>query len=378
MVPPAAGSALASAATLTRAASQYWLGVFPLVRRERRRWTRRAEQIPNPALRQLAVGALQQESGNVEGASAFATLVPHGHRSQAIRALSTFQVIYDYVDTLVEQQAPDPVGNGLMLHLALRVALDAARAHPDCAHPDYYIYSPQKCDGGYLRELVEGCQSSFNALPCYQAVRAPIVLAVDRMVIFQSLNHSPRPGSQEHLADWALSQTSSRCGLRWWESAAATASSLTAFALIVASSRSGLRASSAWTVHNAYYPWVGALHVLLDSLLDQREDLAAGRHSLIQHYGSPLEAAQRMGAIAREAAHRTQQLPNGRHHRLILAAMTSFYLSAAPPASPYVRLIRPAVLRAMGELARPTMLIMRARHRAAQLRPHERAIGQNV
>lgn len=53
---------------------------------------------------------------------------------------------------------------------------------------------------------------------------------------------------------------------------------------------------------------------------------------------------------------------------MILAAMVSFYLSAAPRDSPYTRAIAPAVLSVMGELARPTMLIMRARRKAAELR----------
>jgi tetraprenyl-beta-curcumene synthase len=364
MVPPPAGSCPASAVELSRAAPLYWLGVFPLVRRERRRCTRRAKQIPDPALRQLALSTIEQERGNVEGASAYATLAAHKHRSDVVRALSVFQIIYDYVDTLAEQDATDPVSNGLRLHLALRLALD-----PAAAHPDYYAHHPQGCDGGYLRELVERCRASFGALPSPNAVRDPALLAVHRIGIFQSLNHSYHTASRDVLARWALRQTASYCGLHWWESAAATASSLTVFALIASSSHTGLQTSAAWNIYRAYYPWIGALHVLLDSLLDFEEDLAAGRHSLIQHYRSPQEAAQRIGAIAAEAARRAQALPWGMRHRMILAAMTSFYLSAAPPHSPYARLARPLVLAAMGQLARPTMLIMSARRKAAQLKP---------
>lgn len=376
MVPPPAGSCLAPALEFSCLAPLYWTRVFPLVFRERRRWQERAGQIPDQVLRRLALSTIEQEHGNVEGASAFATLATARHRRDVVRALSGFQIIYDYVDTLVEQEASDPVNNGLRLHLALHVALD-----PVAEHPDYYAYHPTNGDGGYLRELVERSRESFARLPSRNAVREPLLLATHRIGVFQSLNHNPGPrathvprqrpngnaSSQGALARWASSQTASCCGFRWWESAAATASSLTAFALIAASSRPGLPSSAAWRINRAYYPWIGALHVLLDSLLDREDDLATGRHSLIQRYRTPQEAAQRIGAIAAEAARRAQRLPDGMRHRMILAAMTSFYLSAASPSSPYVRLIAPRVLAAMGELARPTMLVMRARRRAAQL-----------
>ena len=49
-------------------------------------------------------------------------------------------------------------------------------------------------------------------------------------------------------------------------------------------------------------------------------------------------------------------------HTLIVAAMTSFYLcDLSMSSSPHARLAMPAVLEAMGRLARPTMLILGAR-----------------
>jgi tetraprenyl-beta-curcumene synthase len=364
MAPSPAGSRLAATFELSRVAPLYWLCVFPLVRREQRLWSRRAARIPDHALRELALRTIAEERGNAEGAGAFATQTGHEHRHEAVRALSAFQLIYDYVDTLAEQPATDAVSNGLRLHLALCSALDSR-----AAHPDYYAHHPNRCDGGYLRELVERCRASIAALPSRQAVSAPALLAVRRMRIFQSLNHSTRVEARAVLASWAARQTTARCGLRWWESAAATASSVTVFALIAAGSHRGLPASAAWEIHRAYFPWVGALHVLLDSLLDHEEDLATGRHSLLGHYRSPQEAAQRIGAIAVQAARSVQALPGGMRHSAILTAMASFYLSACSPDSPHARHVRPQVLAAMGALAGPTMSIMRVRRRTAQLRP---------
>ena len=112
----------------------------------------------------------------------------------------------------------------------------------------------------------------------------------------------------------------------------------------------------------AYFPWVGALHSLLDSLADRVEDLATGKRGLIDYYHSPDEAADRIATIANEAMSQVSELPGGHSHTLIVAAMTSFYLcDLSMSSSPHARLATPAVLEAMGRLARPTMLILSAR-----------------
>jgi tetraprenyl-beta-curcumene synthase len=121
----------------------------------------------------------------------------------------------------------------------------------------------------------------------------------------------------------------------------------------------------------AYFPWVGALHSLLDSLADRVEDLATGKRGLIDYYGSPDEAADRIATIAGEAMSRVNELPGGHSHTLIVAAMTSFYLcDLSTSSSPHARLATPAVLEAMGRLARPTMLILGTRRAVGRITGH--------
>ena len=50
---------IALAVTFTRVAGDYWLSVYPRARREVRRWRTRAERIPDPALRRLALSTLR-------------------------------------------------------------------------------------------------------------------------------------------------------------------------------------------------------------------------------------------------------------------------------------------------------------------------------
>jgi tetraprenyl-beta-curcumene synthase len=352
---------LALASAFGRAASRYWLGVFPLVGRELRYWHERARQIPDPALRRLALITQTSERGNIEGAAAFAVLVPRVHRARVVRAVVAFQTTYDYIDTLAEQPSANPVANGRQLHLALLSALD-----PDCEHPDYYEHNRARRDNGYMRNLIDACRFAFGALPSHASVAEPALRSARRMVAYQSLNHAPG-NTRGALARWASALTPSGSGLRWWETAAGAASSLSVFALIAAAAQPVPVAAEAAATERAYFPWIGALHVLLDSLIDRREDIQTGQHSLIDHYASAEDAAARLSAIAARAMRATETLPNSLQHATILAAMTSFYLSAPSTSAPAASLPTQRVLETMGAMATPTMAVHRARRAAAKL-----------
>jgi tetraprenyl-beta-curcumene synthase len=335
--------------------------VFPLVGRELRHWHERAGQIPDPALRRLALLTQRAERGNLEGAAAFAVLVPRAHRGRVVRAVVAFQAAYDYIDTLAEQPSSDPVANGRQLHLALLSALE-----PDRVHPDYYEHHCGKRDNGYIRNLIDTCRFAFRALPSHATVAEPALRSARRMVAYQSLNHGAGE-TRRALAGWASGLTPQGTGLRWWETAAGAASSLTVFALIAAAARPCLHVSDAAATEHAYFPWIGALHVLLDSLVDRGEDIENAQHCLIDHYTSAEDAATSLGAIAARATRAAELLPRGVQHATILAAMVSFYLSAPGPATPATMLAAQAVLEKMGPVAAPTMAVHRARRTAGRL-----------
>ena len=343
------------------AATTYWLGVFPQVGRELRHWRTRAQQIPDPVLRRLALITQVSERGNLEGAAAFAVLAPRASRANVVRAAVAFQATYDYVDTLAEQPSVDPVANGHRLHLALLRALE-----PGCEHPDYYEHNRGDGDNGYITNLIDACRGSLVALPSYASVADTARRATRRMIAYQSLNHEAE-GDTEALARWAAAETPPGTELRWWETAAGTASSLTVFALFATAGRPLIGATEALAMERAYFPWIGALHVLLDSLIDRDADVATGHHSLLDHYASAEEAAARLGAIADRALQATRLVPESITHAIILAAMTSFYLSAPCATAPGAVLVTERVLETMGALARPAMLVLRARRLAGRL-----------
>ncbi len=366
------------AGVFTAAALRYWLTVFPGVARQLARWRRRADGIADPVLRGLALDALAK-SGNIEGAAAFATFVPRSHRKLVLRAVVAFQTAYNYLDLLTEQLGPDPAANARRLHEALLVALD-----PAAAHLDYYEYNAQHDDDGYLSEIVEVCRGALGVLPSYAAVAPSARRAAERIVEFQSCNTGELQGDLAALERWARAATPPGEDLRWWETAAAGGSSLCVYALIALAAERDLDASlqTVAAVKDAYFPWIGALHSLLDNLVDVAEDRATGQHNLIGLYASPQEAATRMGRLAERSLHAARELP-GDGDSLILAAMASFYLStpdASLPAGAGGDSISRAVLDVLGKPAALAGLVFRLRRlasprrrRGAQLMRSDRA-----
>ena len=361
----------ALALTFTAAAARYWLSVYPHVLREARHWRGRAEAIPDAALRRLALSTQRQERGNLEGAAAFAVLAPRPQRARVVRAVVAFQAIYDYVDTLAEQPSADPAENGRQLHRALLSALDPDTGQPDPGQPDYYVHSLHKEDGGYLGELVDACRRAFGALPSHASITVPAQGAVQRIVAFQGLAHDGEDGHGDawrEFSDWADAQTPQGSGLLWWETAAGAASSLLVFALIAAAAQPSASEEDTSAITRAYFPWIGALHLLLDSLIDQKDDLRSGRYSLVDHYASSRELAVRLKAISAEAMRASEALPNGRQHGLILAAMASFYLSQPQASAPDGAPARAEILATLGERAAPAMCLFRLRGRRGRRR----------
>lgn len=320
------------------------------------RWRNHARAIPDPELRALALNTQAGERGNLEGAAAFAVLAPRRRLAAVVRATVAFQALYDYVDTLAEQPTGNPLANGRTLHMTLLAALDPSRRHVD-----YYEHFRTGRDGGYLAAMIGSCRAAMRELPGSPHTRERALEATRRMVDYQSLNHAGRGQRQEALRAWADELTPASSGLCWWETAAGAASSLEVFALIAAAACGPTPEAEATAIHAAYFPWIGALHVLLDSLVDRGGDLRNGHHSLVAHYRDPQHAASRLSAIAEMSVELAGWLPDQRRHAMILAAMSSFYLSRASAGGPDALPAREAVLQAMGPLAAPTMAVLRAR-----------------
>ncbi|HEV3072111.1 MAG TPA: DUF2600 family protein [Solirubrobacteraceae bacterium] len=342
------------ALAFTRAASRYWLEVFPAARHEVGYLRRRAENIPDPILRHLALSTQRGKWGNLEGAAAFATFAPRQHRVALARLLVCLQGIYDYADTLTEQPSQHPSANARQLHTAILAALQLDRPHPD-----YYAQHILRDDDGYLLALVNTCRVAIASLPTYSLVANAVLRNAQRIVSYQCLINSQPESDFRAFFNWAAKETPADADLRWWETGAACGSSTAIFALLAAATKSRLTRSEADMIEAIYWPWVGALHTLLDSTVDHAEDSAAGQHSLIDHYVSSQDMADRMQFLTAEAMRRASAA--GIEHRLILAGMVSLYLSDRNAWLPAVHPTARSVLETLGGLGFPTLLVLRAR-----------------
>jgi tetraprenyl-beta-curcumene synthase len=359
LAPPFRASRSAARVELAGAFAQtvicYLARVLPHVERELVHWRDRAAAIPNPALRAAARDALAKR-GNLEGAALFATLAPPADRRAALRALLAFQTAYSYLDALSELPSERPVENSDQLHQALLVALC-----PGAPHADYYAQNPERDDGGYLVAVLDACRDALAALPSYAPLAPTAREAAARIVDFQALNLSEPQGGHSALERWAREITQVGSGLAWWETAAAAGSSLAVHALIAAAARTGLDAGDARAIERAYHPWIGALHSLLDSLVDRREDHARLTLSLLDHYGPPTAMVERLAALALRARHAADELPDRCAQRVIVTAMCSYYLSAPECRAADARMVAGALSGALGLPLSAAIALFRAK-----------------
>ncbi len=346
---------LSLAGAFVRAALRYWLTVFPRTASELRHWRRSAERIADPGLRRLALASLAKR-GNMEGAAAFATFVPWRARGSVIRALVAFQAIYNYADLLAEQPSSDPVGGARRVHQALLAALDPSGksfAH-DVQRTDARV------DGDFLAELIAACETASWRLPSYGSAAAALYRAAERIVDFQSLSL----GRGRELESWAESQGPTSAGFAWWEVAAAAGSSLSVHALLAAAASPELTAQEIATIEAVYFPCIGALHSLLDSLVDEQEDAATGQLRLLDCYPSRRQATAGMQQLTMRAVQATHELPSGANHFLLVTAMACSYLAAPEASSSSVDQVAGQVRASLGPLARPMLLVFKL-HRLA-------------
>jgi tetraprenyl-beta-curcumene synthase len=337
------------------AARRYWLQVFPAARATQRGLRERAEAIPDPLLREDALVAHCDKRSNSEGLAALAVLAPAPHRAALARSLVAYQLMLDYLDGVSERPAEDPVRNGLRLHRAFEVALD-----PEAAHDDYYALAPGRDDGGYLVQLIETCRAPLRDLPSYTATRDALLRQARLCAQSQALNHALHfDDVDDEVREWAA-QTASETGLdvdfEWWELlAAAAASSLNVGALLALAATPAAGRDDVQAIESAYFPWASGLNALLDSLVDLDEDPDGASH--LRRYDSPKIAAERLQMIAAGARRRVAELPDGRMHEAIFAAMGALYLARPEAWRPGREPISRAVFEELGPFARPSLLV---------------------
>ena len=338
---------------------------MPVVSREARIWRSRALAMPEGSLRVDALASLTRKRDHTEGAALFWVLARR-RDPRLLRLLVAYQTIWDFLDNASER-AP-AAANTRQLHLALSEALD-----PTAPISDYYRHHPCKRDGGYLGALVRTCRASCLALPSYRHVRSQMLTGVALCEV-QSLNHDPDAQRRDaKLKAWAERLAPVDPALDWFELTAA-ASGFLPHVLLVLAAEPRCRQSDVAETFSAYFPWVSLALTMLDSYNDWCEDVAAGAHSYISHYGDPARGVGRLCEIVEQAERRARALPGGDRHATVVAAMVAMHLSRPTAWTPEMRTRTAEIASAGGPLTRLLLPLARI-WRATYLR-HASADGR--
>ena len=291
-----------------------------------RDWHARAAAIPDPELRRQAEASLIKKRFHCEGGAVYA-LAAGAAACATARFIVALQTISDYLDNLCDRSPAAGGEDFACLHTAMREAVRPPEHGP--SFPErFYALHPHHQDGGYLDALVRTCREAVGALPgaaqgAFVAEAAPLV---DWYCELQVRKHLPagREGAVRSLASGLAAEAP---GLYWWETAAATGSTLGVFALFATAAAGHLDAPGARQLRRAYFPWVTGLHILLDYWIDRAEDREGGDMNFTFYYRGTAEGARRLRAIGRRALIAVGGLPAAGFHRTVVAGLPALYLA---------------------------------------------------
>ena len=332
-------------------------------------WRRQADGIADAELRRQALGSIEHKAFHSLGASVFAAWAPARLRRAVVGFAVALQTLSDYLDNLCDRGPPLSVTAMRRLHGAMAAAVQADARRFDA------LRGPAAEDA-YIRELVARCRTCLRQLPCYEAVEPVNIRFAVLYGQMQSRKHGPAGQRRQLLARWFQRRACEASGLSWWEFSAACGSTLPVFALTALAARQP-RQGEVEATARAYAPWMAALHILLDYLIDRAEDAAVGELNFAACYGSVRRAQGRLRWLYRSCIDRVGDLPDPGFHRLVAAGLAAVYLS-----DPKARHLGPLV-RALAAEDRylavlwPLMVAWRRRRppAPAQVAP---AVGQAV
>lgn len=299
-----------------RLSARYFLHVRPAVSRALRPIEERAQGIADARCRALALDAIRRKRFHCEGGAVLASGDPHLTRITVL-----YQTLCDYLDTLTDRGprlGPQTIGR---LHLSLVDALSPQT--PLRAHWTGYPLD----DGGYLRWLTEECRLEVSVLPGLPVVQPRLLWLARRYCELQSLKHMPDLRARAPALRLWHALRGTRWDVSWWEFAAACGSTLATFALLAEAAHDGVNPAQAAQLFDCYFPWIGGLHILLDYLVDQAEDIAGDDFNFVTCYEDRASAVAGIGRLRELGANHARGLEAGLVHLFIVDGLPAFYLA---------------------------------------------------
>ena len=281
---------------------------------------RLAEGIPDDRMRTQALNSIDKKAYHVAGGCILATFLNGPAADHYVEVVAPLETIYDYLDNLCDRHPDVGIAAYPMLHRAIADALD-----PSAPAGTYYELGPSGDDGDYLVTLVHRVQRSLRRLADHELLAPLFAEAASLYGDMQTFVHLPAGEREKTCEMWYERRGKHYQGLEWFEFAAAAGSQFQVYAplfMLFDDLREAIVPA-----YGAYFPAVSALHVLLDSFIDQQEDRASGDLNFIALYGSQERFFERAEYLALCASQLFSQLPRPRRHRFVLRTMALFYLT---------------------------------------------------
>jgi len=308
--------------------------VVPLAAAQLAKIEAAAETIPDELLRREALASARNKAYHVAGGCILATFLPGDAAGKYVEIIAPLESIYDYLDNLCDRH-PDVRPDAYpVFHRALSDALD-----PTAQPSNYYAEGPFENgnsdrpvdDGGYLAALVRQVQQALRNVRDYDAVVPMFREAVKYYSEMQTFKHLAPDERESACVAWyersvAQSNNPFLREITWYEFACAAGSQFHVYVpLYLLFTRSDEQILEGG--YNAYFPAVAALHVLLDSFIDQAEDREHGELNFVDCYESFVAMETRVQFLVATASKRFEQLPVPYQHRFLLRVMALFYLT---------------------------------------------------
>ena len=295
--------------------------ILPEVKTQLHIWRETAERIPDSELKNQALASIATKQFHCEGGAVYAAAnLPQRH--VLIPLIVAFQTISDYLDNLCDRSTSLDPRDFRQLHQSMLDAVDI-----DAPINDYYEYHEETEDGGYLSQLVIACQSWVKLLPAYELVADEIKKLVSLYCDLQVYKHIRTDLREQALLDWWDEQKEDYPQLKWNEFAAATGSTLCVFMLFLAATDRNLIEAEVKLIRDSYFPYVCGLHILLDYLIDQEEDISGGDLNFCSYYENRDFAVHRMAQIVIKAREKIALLQAPPFHRMIIEGLLALYLT---------------------------------------------------
>lgn len=280
----------------------------------------RAEAIPDERLRVQALSSIEAKTYHVAGGCILATFLSRPAAEHYIEVVAPLETIYDYLDNLCDRHPNVRASAYPVLHGAISDALDPTRRPGG-----YYELGPSGDDGDYLITLVRRVQRALHRLSDYELTLPLFHEAAKLYGEMQTYVHLPTGEREVACERWFVSHRSRFGDLLWQEFAAAAGSQFQVYAPLFMLFDSCYDAIT--TAYDAYFPAVSALHVLLDSFIDQQEDYENGDLNFVAVYESHDRFFERIAILARRAVAGFSRLPDPHRHSFVLRTMALFYLT---------------------------------------------------